>query len=520
MFKRFVFLFLVGSLLINNTAAQTPTWNADVANIVFNNCSSCHHVGGIAPFALMSYGDAVLYAPIMESAIVDGTMPPWPPDPEYVHFKDERVLSETEINTLLDWLNEGRPEGDGSPPSPPVFTIGSQLSSTDHTLNTPEYTVVELEDEYRTFVIPSGLTETKYINTIEYLIGNPAIVHHILLWQDTSDVSMNLDLADPAPGFASNGAMAPSEFTKMLGAWAPGDKIDRLPLGMGLEVNAGADLVIEFHYAQGSEGQTDATEINFEFSETAFTRPVWVDPILYHFAPCFQEPLFYIPANTVQTFHEIFDEEYDYDLSFISAAPHMHNIGTSFRAYAKTPLNDSIPLININNWDFHWQGGYTYQKLVKIPKNTKLYGIANYDNTSANPNNPSDPPVDVWLGEETTDEMMLCFFAYTFYLPGDENVILDSALLETAINDPENILFFSIHPNPVSAELQIVNQNPEGKDYKIKIVDVYGKIILEDNMQFQTIKKLNIADIASGIYFLLIEDNNKIFTEKFIKLNP
>ena len=517
MLRRLTIISGIFLAFYNQISAQAPTWNADVAAIIYNNCSSCHHDSGIAPFSLMSYGETVLHAPGIESAILDGTMPPWPPDPEYVHFKDERVLSDTEINTLLDWLNAGKPEGDGTPPSAPVFTIGSQLTSTDHTLVTPEYTVVEDEDEYRTFVIPSGLTETKYINTIEYLIGNPGIVHHILLWQDTSDVSMNLDLADPAPGFASNGAMAPSEFTKMLGAWAPGDKIDRLPSGMGLEVSAGADLVIEFHYAHGSDGQTDQTEINFEFSETAFTRPVWVDPILYHFPPCFQEPLFYIPANTTQTFHEIFDEEYDYDLSFISAAPHMHNIGTSFRAYAKTPLNDSIPLININDWNFHWQGGYTYQKLLKIPKNTKLYGIATYDNTAANPDNPSDPPVDVWLGEQTTDEMMLCFFAYTFYLPGDENVVLDSAILETSIYDTENTLFFSIQPNPVISQVQIVNQNPQGKDYEIKLVDIYGKIVLEDNMQFQTIKEINLSNILPGMYFIIIEKDGKKYTEKLIK---
>ncbi|MGB3076864.1 MAG: hypothetical protein WBB36_16155, partial [Chitinophagales bacterium] len=50
----FSFLFVIGRL-----SAQTPTWSDKVAAIIYDNCSSCHHEGGIGPFSLMSYDDAL-----------------------------------------------------------------------------------------------------------------------------------------------------------------------------------------------------------------------------------------------------------------------------------------------------------------------------------------------------------------------------------------------------------------------------------------------------------------------------
>jgi len=38
---------------------------------------------------------------------------------------------------------------------------------------------------------------------------------------------------------------------------------------------------------------------------------------------------------------------------------------------------------------------------------------AAFDNSEKNPSNPSSPPQRVTWGEETTDEMMFCFFLLT-----------------------------------------------------------------------------------------------------------
>ena len=65
-------------------------------------------------------------------------------------------------------------------------------------------------------------------------------------------------------------------------------------------------------------------------------------------------------------------------------------------------------LFYIDDWDFNWQGIYGYQEPVNLPKGTVLRMKAVFDNSTANPRNPSSPPIPVTWGEQTQDEMCIC----------------------------------------------------------------------------------------------------------------
>src|SRR5438874_464502 len=85
--------FLCSLLVFGIQMIHAQTWSENVASIIYNNCSSCHHAGGIGPFALMGYQDAVDNAANIKSYVQAKMMPPWMPDPNYSHFKGERFLS-------------------------------------------------------------------------------------------------------------------------------------------------------------------------------------------------------------------------------------------------------------------------------------------------------------------------------------------------------------------------------------------------------------------------------------------
>jgi len=38
--------------------AATPTFNKDIAPILYQNCATCHRPGEVAPFSLLAYEDA------------------------------------------------------------------------------------------------------------------------------------------------------------------------------------------------------------------------------------------------------------------------------------------------------------------------------------------------------------------------------------------------------------------------------------------------------------------------------
>jgi hypothetical protein len=90
----------------------------------------------------------------------------------------------------------------------------------------------------------------------------------------------------------------------------------------------------------------------------------------------------------------------------------MHLLGRTMHVTATTGKQTSC-LINIDDWDFNWQGMYRYRDPIAIPAKTKLDLEARYDNSSENWRNPNVPPKPVSWGEATTDEMCIAFFGVT-----------------------------------------------------------------------------------------------------------
>ena len=158
--------------------AQGVTWAQHIAPLMYTKCTSCHHPGGLAPFSLMNYQDAVDKKLMVVNATSSGEMPPWPPDPNYRHYKDERLLTNAQVNMINTWVSNGTPQGDmNTAPVPPVYTNGSVLPSVDLTVQIPTYTVPNINgDMYRCFTIPTNLLQDKYITGVEVIPGNPSIV--------------------------------------------------------------------------------------------------------------------------------------------------------------------------------------------------------------------------------------------------------------------------------------------------------------------------------------------------------
>ncbi|MCS7073167.1 MAG: cytochrome c, partial [Bacteroidia bacterium] len=196
-------------LFCTAVSAQTPTWSEDVASIVYSKCSSCHHTGGIAPFSLMNYQEAQDNALGILNAVSSRYMPPWPPDPTYRRYAHEKFLSDAEINTIVSWINGGTPQGNPNlAPTPPTFNNNGLLQNPDLTLTIPTYTSTATNfDIYRCFAIPSGLTTDKFLQGLEIIPGNPSIVHHVLVFVDTTGTCQQLDNNDPLPGYTSFGGV-------------------------------------------------------------------------------------------------------------------------------------------------------------------------------------------------------------------------------------------------------------------------------------------------------------------------
>lgn len=515
------FNFFLSALLLGAASAlqgQTPNWSEHIAPILYNNCTGCHIEGGIAPFSLVGYTKALNYAGSIKDATTNRRMPPWPADVRYQRYAHERILSSEEIDAIKAWADGGKPMGDTTKaPARPVLKRGTSIAGANINVKMPDYVVNTTEDEYRCFVIPAGLSQDEFMTAVEVIPGNLRVVHHALIFYDTSKIPVQLDAADPKPGYLGFGGTGSSS-SQLIGLWVPGSEPYFFPNGFGIRLIKGGNIILQIHYPGGVTNATDSTRVILK-TTAATQRPVAISPVLSHTAPSLQNGPLFIPANQIKSFNNQFNV--GANVSIFTVGPHMHLIGKSIKAFGKTPAGDTLRFFDIPKWDFHWQRAYSFRNVTKVPNGTTLYGEATYDNTTANPNNPSNPPKAVTLGEGTTDEMFLVYFWYTLYFPGDENIAIDNSALK---NISKSVMVKSadtrLFPNPAEDVAWISDSRLVAGLYSWNVYDASGKLLTTGTDLLSTENKsarVNLNGLNSGVYLIRLNQGQLSIPARLIK---
>lgn len=515
--KRILLLAII--LVCATPFGRSQTYADDVAQLIFDNCASCHHPDGIAPFSLMTYQEVSANSAQIYDAIAQDRMPPWPPNEDYKSFSHSRDLPNADKTTILDWLTNGMPQGDpANTPAPPVFNTNAVLGSGDLELQIPTYTSKATSyDDYVCFSIPSGLTQGRTIKAMEVVPGNAPIVHHALIYIDETG-----NYATDTIG----GDCAGPTTAKLVGGYTPGASPLVFPNGsglkLGMELPANSNIVFAMHYPAGSNGLKDSTKVIFHFYDEPVTgvREINADPILQNWS-------FTLPPEQVTEVSASYSN-IPVDVSMLSIFPHMHLLGDHIKSYGLDSNDDTIRMIDIPHWDFEWQDFYMFKNMVKIPANSTLHADGAFNNTAANDHNPNNPAITVNPGLNTTDEMFLVYFHYLVYEPGDENYnIEDLTSLSTASyieNDETEGL--NVYPNPVDNQLTIEIEGKSGANQvSAAIYDLQGRRVstLAQGLSFTDKVSLNWdsnqgpMNISSGVYFLSVRLNGKLMEQKIVK---
>jgi mono/diheme cytochrome c family protein len=404
---------LAGSVFADDTnpASVVPTFNRDIAPILYRNCSNCHRPGEVAPFALLSYQDAAKRAKQLAAITEARVMPPWKATPGYGDFKDVRRLTDRQIATIRDWAAHGAPEGDPSEqPTPPKFPTGWLGGEPDQAFKmTQAYSLpAEGPDQFRCFVVPLSASEDEYVKRVEFRPGNPRIVHHAILFLDTSGEARRRETV-PGEGYPCVGGPG-LDITGSLGGWAPGATPADAPPGVAHTIKKGADLVLQIHYHLDGKPEQDQSTVGLTFAKTPPTKGLTLFVL--------GNEKIDIPPGDSQYLVKA-SGVLPLDAEAIAVFPHAHYLCKDMKVDAYLPDGSVTPLIWIKDWDFNWQGAYRYTSPVKLPKGTRLEMQYTYDNSTANPHNPSDPPREVKFGEETTNEMGFAFVSVTLDTPDE-----------------------------------------------------------------------------------------------------
>ena len=429
--------------------ADGPTYSKDVAPILQKNCQDCHRPGQVAPFSLLTYEHARKRGTDIAQETGEKAMPPWPASTTFGGpFRDQRVLTKDEIATLKAWVDAGCPEGDPKEaPAPRVFSSDWPLGKPDVILSMDEAYALSAEgdDEFRVFVLKTSLPTDRSIKAVDFKPGNRKVVHHIIAGLDTSGRARELDRKDEKPGYEAIGGFGDGvPLRGFLPIWTPGTTPRFAPENTGYLLPAGADLLIQMHYHKSGKAETDTTQVGLYLSDKPLPRQVRTGFLFPDIEPeqmvklgekfqkamatgkrpsleeMFQDVLVIPAGDSNYTIKgssrqgQMMSRPLTRDILLTSVMPHMHWLGKDFEFTAILPddKHTRMPLIKIDHWNFNWQGTYAFEQPIKLPKGTTFEMVAHFDNSAANPANPSHPPKVVTWGEQTTNEM--CIGVYEF----------------------------------------------------------------------------------------------------------
>lgn len=522
-------LYLLLTMACSRTMLTAQaTFTADVASIVYNKCTSCHRPGEIGPFPMTNYAEVKGRGGTIRYVVSNKYMPPWKANTTYQHYLSENYLTDEEIKAITDWVDGGMPYGKAEEEPPlPIFPDGSSLGKPDMVLSFAQSHVHKgnRKDEYRYFVLPTGLSEDKVLKAIELRAGNKKIVHHALFFEDTAGKARQFDAKTPEYGFEGISGFTNEEVIlyNQYPGYAPGQKPLFFPDGIGQKLSKGSDLVVQIHYAPTSTDQVDSTSINLFFAkEEEKVERMVDDEIMLPFHLTTGPFSFIIYANTKKTFEGRMTILQD--RSLMGIFPHMHMLGKSWEVWLERPNGTKENLIKIDNWDFNWQSNYYFKKYIVAPKGSIIYARATYDNTTDNPVNPNSPPKNVSWGENTTDEMFYLPILSVPYKAGDENVVFEE---QTTPVKYENmgISEVVISPNPISGgELVQINfQVNRGQSLDLRVYDEAGHLVrtLRESSYYQRgshITHLSTNGLPAGKYFLTLTSAESSISKPFLVL--
>lgn len=409
-------------------AGADLTYYRDTKAIIDSKCAGCHRDGDIAPFPLGTYEEVAPYTAAMAGAIASGAMPPWQPGDACNSYRNDFSLGDAERDALLAWVQGGAPAGDPADFVTPAIEAEPFVPDVTVQMAEPYLPPDDVQDDYRCFLLEWPGTEPVYVTASSIEPDQRELVHHVILFKvepADADTVRALDAAEDGPGYTCFGGPLPegqqgSARLGQLGGWVPGAHDPRFPAGTGIRMEPGSLIVMQMHYHlshatpvadRSSAGFALATEVERPAVLQMFTSPRWLQPGGMPI-PAGDSDVSHAASMDVDLFLSVLGLTDDIGLEtggnlvIHSAGMHMHELGKRGRVSVLRGNGSQDCLLDIPDWDFHWQGSYTLATPVTVGPNDFVQLQCWWDNSAANQPHDGEPHDTEW-GEGTGDEMCL-----------------------------------------------------------------------------------------------------------------
>jgi hypothetical protein len=379
-------------------APERPTFTKDVAPIFQEKCQVCHRSGQMGPMSLVTYQEVRPWVRSIRTKVATRMMPPWHLDTTVgiKRFKNDISLTDDQVETIVRWVDQGAAQGETKDmpapkrwPSDDVWHLAEQYNRPPDLVvkSTPWTQKAEGQDQWWQPVVPTGLTEDRWVKGIEIRPSAKGrrVVHHVVT---------NLVQKEEQYGAVEvDGGGYFSEF-------AVGKIGDVFRENTGKLMKAGSAIRFDIHYHSVGEEITDQSEVAVWFypkgevpkyrvfpqamgvQQSMATMDIPPGKVTQHFA--------YIPLP-----HPARLENYQ---------PHMHIRGKAMSMEAIYPDGRVEMLNHVDRFDFNVNYVYADDAAPVLPRGTIIKITAWHDNTAQNPANP-DPTQWVGWGQRSYDDM-------------------------------------------------------------------------------------------------------------------
>ncbi len=341
----------------------TYTWWGDVRAIVHDKCLLCHtrppQFGAPRPFVdwADTHQRTNRNVPVHEMMAYrinapQNAMPP-PGQPQ---------LSREERDIIRIWSEQGAPEGtppadggveddagvaeDGGETFPDASIVpdagasGRTIDVVAHNANnTDPYDIPVTTTQYLCWsvTVSQSMSAEEYAYAFEPLIVNTAHLHHLLLFKNTA-------------GDASEGPFDCESWDlqwDLIGGWAPGRGTEVMPMGVGVKLEPGMQLVVQAHYdsvtAMGQTDQSGFRVLTTDISGLTEAGMLWSG--VSWFNAINGANVDHVGTCTINT-----------PITIFSAFPHMHRLGTRITLEVQRANTATwTTLVDIDPWSFNDQ---------------------------------------------------------------------------------------------------------------------------------------------------------------------
>ena len=311
-------------------------------------------------------------------------MPPWHADRQYGAFSNDRSLTVEQTKTLIQWIESGAKRGGRGhdplqEPGPPLPRWS--LGKPDAVLQIPPFEVpASGVVEYRYHEMANPFDRDVWVKATEYVPGDAAAVHHVLV---------------------STGA---THFGANLGGYAPGHQALEFPTDTGVLVRADDYISTQIHYTPYGRRSVDESLLGIHLHDEKPVHRLRVGVVL--------NTTIEIPAND-EWHRDSASRVFHRPVVVYSVLPHMHYRGKAAKVRAVYPDGREEVLLSVPHFDFNWQTNYVFSEPKILPAGTMVVQTSWWDNSEKNFGNP-DPRRSVRWGFQSWDEMLASWITYRY----------------------------------------------------------------------------------------------------------